>query len=278
MTRMRETAALLPPIKRLVGQRDQLLTECRRLQEERDALVLSVAGPATPATTAVAEPGGPDGHGAPGLEYLFILTYGRSGSTLLQNLLNAIPGVLIRGENHGVLYQLYQFHSTVLRHRDRLARPEPLPPFHPWWGIDRYPEDEALAGMRRLALDTLIRPGDASRIVGFKEISWPADDLADYVAFLRRVFPGARFVFNTRNLDDVARSKWWATMPDAREKLERTEQGMRRVVDGLGDAALQVHYDDYCADAEALRPMYTWLGAEFDAEHVRTIMAVRHSY
>ncbi|GAB7058889.1 sulfotransferase [Streptomyces mexicanus] len=290
-TQLARTAALLvPPLGRLLRQRDRLRTTCHRLREERDracrerdtfraerdALVLSVAdpGPGAARPPAAETTGGHE----PDLQYLFVLTYGRSGSTLLQNLLNAIPGVLVRGENHGVLYELYRFHSKVLHHRDRLARPEPLPPFHPWWGIDGYPEAEALAGMRRLVLDTLIRPRPDSRIVGFKEISWPEEDLADYVAFLRRLFPGARFVFNTRDLADVARSKWWATMPDAPQRLARIERRMSEVVESLGDAAVRVHYDDYCADPETLRPLHTWLGGEFDAERVRTVMAVRHSY
>ena len=34
------------------------------------------------------------------LSYVFICTYGRSGSTLLQGVLNSIPGYLIRG--HGL--------------------------------------------------------------------------------------------------------------------------------------------------------------------------------
>jgi len=31
--------------------------------------------------------------------YVFVVTYGRSGSTLMQGLLNALPGVLVRGES-----------------------------------------------------------------------------------------------------------------------------------------------------------------------------------
>jgi hypothetical protein len=281
----------VPPVGRLLEQRDRLRNTCHRLRDERDrvcrerdtlraerdALVLSVAGPRGAGGAAVAEMAR---EAEPSVEYqyLFVLTYGRSGSTLLQNLLNAIPRVLVRGENHGVLYELYRFHSKVLHHRDRLARPQPLPPFHPWWGIDGYPEEDALAAMRRLVLDTLIRPRPDSTIVGFKEITWPEEDLADYVAFLRRLFPGARFVFNTRNLADVARSKWWATMPDAPARLARIEKRMSEVVEALGDSAVRVHYDDYCADPDALRPMHRWLGGDFDPERVRTVMAVRHSY
>lgn len=34
---------------------------------------------------------------------ILVITYGRSGSTLLQGILNSIDGILIRGENHNFL-------------------------------------------------------------------------------------------------------------------------------------------------------------------------------
>jgi hypothetical protein len=40
------------------------------------------------------------------LGYVFIVTYGRSGSTLLQGVLNSIPGYLVRGENRQALRHL----------------------------------------------------------------------------------------------------------------------------------------------------------------------------
>ena len=38
--------------------------------------------------------------------FVFVVTYGRSGSTLLQNVLNTIPGYCIRGENANTLAHL----------------------------------------------------------------------------------------------------------------------------------------------------------------------------
>lgn len=38
---------------------------------------------------------------------IFIVTYGRSGSTLLQNLLMTIPGCIIRGENHNAMESIW---------------------------------------------------------------------------------------------------------------------------------------------------------------------------
>src|SRR6476646_9909454 len=188
------------------------------------------------------------------------------------------PGVMIRGENGGLLQHLYQFHRTAARHRDRLAPVVPLPQEHPWWGLDGSRDDTALRGFRTLMLETVLRPTADTRLVGFKEIDWPTDDLTELLEFTRSVFPGARFVLNTRDLEQVAQSKWWARIPDALAELQTIEKTFVEALAPLGDATYRVHYDDYVADPTVLRPLFEWLGLEFDEGRVRAVMDVRHSY
>jgi hypothetical protein len=212
------------------------------------------------------------------LSYLFIVTYGRSGSTLLQGILSATPGVMIRGENGGVLRHLFEFHDTARHHRVRLARQDPLPASHPWWGIEGYPDATALRDIRVLMLETVLRPAADTRVVGFKEITWLPERLPEFLEFVRGVFPGARFVLNTRDLADVAKSKWWARRPDALTELQTLEKQYVEALDSLGDQAYRVHYDEYVADPMVLRGLFDWLGEEFDERRVRSVMEVRHSY
>ena len=212
------------------------------------------------------------------LDYLFVVTYGRSGSTLLAGILSATPGVMIRGENGGVLQDLFRYHQTLTHHRDRLARPDPLPAHHPWWGIDEYRDASAYRDFRALMLDTVLHPAPDTRLVGFKEITWLPDHLDELLSFTREVFPGARFVLNTRDLAAVSQSKWWARRPDAMAELTAMEQRYVEALGALGDAAYRVHYDDYVADPTVLRGLFTWLGLEFDESRVREVMAVPHSY
>ena len=40
--------------------------------------------------------------------YTFVVTYGRSGSTLLMGVLNSIPGYCLRGENYGTFIHTYR--------------------------------------------------------------------------------------------------------------------------------------------------------------------------
>ena len=122
-----------------------------------------------------------------------------------------------------------------------------------------------------------MRPQEDTRVTGFKEIRWYHQDLEEYVAWLAEVFPGARFLVNTRNHEDVLRSKWWAEGEDKSQHLADIETRILALADSLGDAAYRVHYDEYVADPTVLRGMFTWLGEDFDEAAVRATMAVRHS-
>ncbi len=104
--------------------------------------------------------------------------------------------------------------------------------------------------------------------------------VADYVTWLREVFPDARFVVNTRNHADVLASKWWAQgdREEQSAKLVDAETRILALAEELGDAAYRLHYDDYVADPSVLRPFYDWLGEPWDEESVRATMAVRHSF
>lgn len=212
------------------------------------------------------------------LGYLFIVTYGRSGSTLLQGVLNAIPGYLIRGENLAMPYRLHRYHQASVKTRRNLARPNRLPSTHPFFGIDDYPDEIAFRDMRRLMLDTILRPEPDTRVTGFKEIRWNQKDVRGYAGFLADVFPGARFLVNTRDHVAVSQSKWWAKNPDALTEIGEREERLHRVLDDQGDQAFHVHYDDYVDDPGSLTSLFDWLGEDFDRERVAEVLGTRHSY
>lgn len=213
------------------------------------------------------------------LQYLFIVTYGRSGSTLLMGLLNQIPGYVIRGENRAALRQLHNYHRILMTERERHSATRSQQTTHPWFGIADVPARRLTDGVRNLAVTTLLRPEPDTRVTGFKEIRWLQNNLEEHVAWLREVFPGARFVINTRKLENVLQSRWWAE--GDREKnesvLRAADQRLRGLATALGDAAFHVHFDDYVADPTALRGLYEWLGEPWDEAGVRATMAVPHS-
>jgi hypothetical protein len=264
------------------ADRDAAQAELARATEARDELARRADGLAAELETAHARADLAVGRDRNDLTYLFIVTYGRSGSTLLQGILSAAPGVVIRGENGGLLHDLLHLHETATAHRERLAVSAPLPPRHPWWGIDGYREETAFRAFRTLLLDTVLRPEPDTKVIGFKEIDWVRDGdvsrLPALLAFTRAVFPDCRFVLNTRDLDDVAASKWWARRPDARRELARMETALSRALSAYGDDVYRVHYDEHVADPSVLRGLFDWLGLDWDEDRVRAVMEVPHSY
>jgi hypothetical protein len=272
--------AVAPPLRRLVTDRDNLREqrhELRRqlqaIQVRADALAKSNESLLKRAICQqVAEPGL-----QADLRYLFIVAYGRSGSTLLQGILCSIPGYEIRGENSAALYRLYEYHQHLVKAKERIRDGRVLTARSPWFGIEQYATESALAGMRTLVTQTLLRPAPDTRVTGFKEIRWWYKDWPGYLAFLQHLFPGARFVLNVRNHDAVVKSKWWAANEESATKLAQYEKQMDKMAGFLGDAAYRINFDDYLADPNVLAGLFEWLGEPFDRATVDEVMAVRHS-
>jgi hypothetical protein len=217
------------------------------------------------------EPAAADQYG-----YVFVITHGRSGSTLLNGILNAIPGYLIRGENQGYLHDLFRAHRGAVTRRRALRKEGATTPQHPWYGIEDYPPRLAVARMQSLVLDTVLRPQPDSRVLGFKEIRYGQPDVVEYLGFIRTLFPASRFVFNTRDPAGVLKSDWWADRDPAdlttiRERLAEAERAHQEV-------SYHVHYDDYRDAPEMLEGLFDFLGEPFDLETVRSVMALPHSY
>ncbi|MEI2714205.1 MAG: sulfotransferase [Nocardioides sp.] len=210
------------------------------------------------------------------LGYVFVVTYGRSGSTLVQGLLNSIPGYLVRGENNGALYHLFRYHQTLVDESQRGVPERRRKGTHPFFGISDFAVEQSVRDCRRLFVDTVLRPDADTRVTGFKEIRWYQPDLLDYVAWMQEVFPGARFVVNTRNHADVLKSKWWAKK-DNTAYLRQIEDGILEAQVRLGEAAYRVHYDDYVADPSSLEGLFDWLGEPFDLARVQATLGQRHS-
>lgn len=211
--------------------------------------------------------------------YVFVVTYGRSGSTLLMGLLNTIPGYRIRGENLNALYRLYQADAAVSQAHRKHGGPGSRVPSNAWYGAASWRTDT----FRATLLDSFIRnvlcpePGD--RVLGFKEVRYTHDhmqDLSDYLDFLRTAFPECRIVFNHRVPDDVAKSAWWANTPRALERLKAADERLRAIPGD--DRHFHFDFDAIDDSLDNIRELFAWLGEPMDEEKVRRTLATRHSY
>lgn len=212
--------------------------------------------------------------------YVFVVTYGRSGSTVLQNLLNAIDGVVVRGENNNTLWHMFQaWHAldNAAPIRDLRARGVSTDATRPWFGAELIDADAIGHQLAALFTQQVLNLPDDTHIGGFKEIRGHGDPelFPRYLDFVARFFPGARFVFNTRNHDDVARSAWWAICdPDfVRATLAEAESLFRVYAAAHPDTSLMLHYDDYIRDPDKLDPLFTMLGRRPSDDALRRVLA-----
>lgn len=99
--------------------------------------------------------------------------------------------------------------------------------------------------------------------------------MPDLVSRVQRVAPDGGQ--NLRDLADTARSGWWPRRETAAETLQMAESQVRELGGRLGERAFHVHYDDYVADVEALRPLFARLDEPVDAARIQSVLDVRHS-
>lgn len=208
--------------------------------------------------------------------YLFIVTYGRTGSTLLQKLLGSLPGHYLAGENHNCLHGAFAAwrDATILKQRYGWGHERAD---HPWHGSDVADPDGYARAMVAAFIRHILRPPRGARVVGFKEIRYLSADLRDYLLFIDRFLAPATFVINTRSVDEVGRSAWWKAADQV--KLAADVARFEAITDGLvadfPDRFIKIDYARWTRDPEALRPVFARLGVAFDAAAIARTLAVR---
>lgn len=214
--------------------------------------------------------------------YVFVVTYGRSGSTLLQRLINAIPGVMMRGENNNALFPLFKSWQALTGSADigqMRAQGLVSDAAHPWFGAEQIDTDAYGRALCASFAAQVLRPVGEIRLCGFKEIRTitPPEDYRAYLEFKRRFFPNARFVFNTRDPVAVSRSSWWRRHDPAAvtSMIHSAEAVFRGFAAAHPDRCIILHYDSYISDHHAFAPLFDLLGGQPTPQALRAIMTER---
>ncbi len=195
----------------------------------------------------------------------FIIGYPHAGASILQAVLNAEPGICIRGENAGTMVKLVQIASDLeaLKH----AHQQPQPPHAPFYGVSdmrvQAYVDQLFSGFR----DHLLRPDPDARIWGFADTQhlMPYPQLVAYCNYLRRRFPEALLVFATRDNTAAQAANRAAKSPEADPALlARAKNQFETYAAAHPERCLVLQYEDYVADPAVLRPLYERLGLDAD--------------
>jgi len=148
---------------------------------------------------------------------IFIASMGRSGSTLLQRVLNVHPDITIWGEHGGFLSGILTSYRTTTQpavadnlidgyeHRQVVVgelREKAI--FKPW--VSPFVPDDLQNAVRELTTGLFTRELDESIRWGFKEIRYNAEDLRT----LLTIFPKSHMVILGREVTGYAQSRFFA--------------------------------------------------------------------
>ena len=200
---------------------------------------------------------------------LVIVTYGRSGSTLMQGMLNSSPDTLIRGENNFFLLPLFRAYQCLdWAHRADVADSARIDGAQSaWFGVDELSPAAMLGDLRALVERQLIGHAESRpSVLGFKEIRWHDVEPGEWpamVEWMEQIFPDVGFVLHRRDLDEVRRSGWWAAGSD--ESFDARVGLIMRMQDELAqlrpDNTIMTDHADLAArNHDALVAIASWLG------------------
>ncbi len=220
-------------------------------------------------------------------ESVLIVTYGRSGSTLLQGILNNIDGVLVRGENNNFIYGLYEAYKKLIdtRNYEDITQPN-----NSWYGAGEINLELFLHDCQNMVRNILLADKKNDKNIlcyGFKEIRYfevyqQQKDVADYLDFLAKIFPKPAFIFNVRNLDDVLKSGWWANMDEmdkaeSRKRLMELEIIFNAYQQKHSDHTFLISYEEVVSQSNNFKLLFDFLGVEYP-ENMDKILLTPHGY
>ena len=210
--------------------------------------------------------------------FLFIVTYGRSGSTVLQSILQAIPGAHISGENYNALFGLQQAVTSVRRTK-RMWGQKPRAQNHPWYMADCINPDKFANSVMKLFIDEVIQPPTDATWIGFKEIRYTQTDnkLEPLLDFMRNRFPNSFIVFNSRRVDDVVKSKWWARQPVDHVTALVTDMDKKfaEYAEKHPGRCFHVRHEETVLGAGNLDPIFEAIGERPAEEAIKSILSTK---
>jgi hypothetical protein len=213
---------------------------------------------------------------------VLIVTYGRSGSTLLQGVLNAIPGFLIRGENYDFCHGLYLSWKALVNAKRRFGDETSIHPDSAWFGAGLLDPDGFLDAARLALIKQLQIPNSGEvRVFGFKEIRYLGhlSDLEGYLNFLAQLLPDLAIIFNTRNHDQVCESGFWkkADRTQLKEKLASADAAFYSYAE-KHENSFVMRYENLVRGPAFCEPLFRFLGVTVDPNELLKVLSKPHSY
>lgn len=182
--------------------------------------------------------------------YVVVVTYGRSGSTLVQGLLNTLPRTLVRGENSLYVLTLFRAMAQVRAFGQAHNKHHPRRTESAFFGVHEIKPRSFVRSARELVRGHLlgsVAPGEVD-VLGFKEVLWhrvEKEETEDFFAYLDQVLPGCKYVLNEREPGEVVGSGFWQSKDSSEvlDKVSRVQEIQEFLRQTRPDRVLDYHYE-----------------------------------
>lgn len=217
---------------------------------------------------------------------VLIITYGRSGSTLLQGILNSLDGYLVRGENYNFCLGLFDSYNNILMSRmeEKDVDRNYNSPRHPFYGGAKLDEKLFLMTQKKLIKELLLADKSEQEVkcYGFKEIryfeSLVMENLEKYLDFLQLIFDDVALIFNTRDATAVSNSGWWVEKEtkDIIQGIHKADERFKAYA-SKHDNCIVLKYENIINKTDIIR-LFDFLSEKYDEKKVAEVLGTEHSY
>jgi hypothetical protein len=218
--------------------------------------------------------------------FVFVVTYGRSGSTLTQGMLNTLPRTLVRGENNLYLLPLYRAYAGLDTFRSQFGGRGAAKASSAFYGLREVDLDDFATAVHDLVQRQLLGDvpvADVDRL-GFKEVLWHRirpKEWPGFFDFVDRAFGDPLYVLNRRDVAMTTTSGFWRKKPEA---AARQITRIRRLQEFLRETRPQRAFDtrfeaitstDHNVAADQLRRLAEFVTGSCDDELLAALFATR---
>lgn len=201
--------------------------------------------------------------------FVFIVSGGRSGSTLTQGLLNALPGTLVRGENSFYVLPMFRAYRGTQNFQRRYSK-SGADATSAFYGLGEIDLGDFVRSTHALAVRQLLGSEDPRTVdvLGFKEVRWeqirPRETEA-FFDFFEQVFPGALYVLNEREAKKVVSSGQWLRTDEesALQALARVREVQQYLRETRPERTYDTKFEVITGDDEAAKDQALTGLAEF---------------
>lgn len=221
--------------------------------------------------------------------FVFVVTYGRSGSTLTQGMLNTLPRTLVRGENNLYVLPMFRAYDGLEAFKAKYGGPGSAKTSSAFYGLGDVDLGAFAASVRELVQRQLlggIALSDVDRL-GFKEVLWhrvkPAEWSA-FFAFLDLAFVDPLYVLNRRDVAMASSSGFWQKKQPgvAEQQINRVRRLQDFLRESRPDRCFDTQFeamtnDDHDVAADQLRRLAEFVTGSCDDDLLAALFTTRET-